>query len=108
MPKARAWGGFELAFALIDPNAIGRFEIIAHINIRTPVAIEVAHHHRKAPIKRRQLQGLAVFIQECAASPGNGGEMAMTIVQIKRVRLAVFFMIESALSTRHGNIEVKS
>ena len=52
------------AFAVVDPDAVFGGKIVADINVRRAVAIEVAKHHRQSPVVRRFRQSLSFFIEK--------------------------------------------
>src|SRR2546422_5657065 len=85
-----------MAFGIIDPKPIGRLEVVANINIRGAIAVEVAEHRCQTPVKRRLGQGLAILIQKSSVGPGERCEMAFAVIVIEDVGFAVFLVDESA------------
>ncbi len=55
LAKRQARQRAKSAFALVDPDAVGRVKIIADVEIGKPIAVDIAEHHREPPIKRRLL-----------------------------------------------------
>ena len=51
----RPWNGAKPPGAVVDPDAVGPVkEIVAHVNVRQAVAVDVAEHHAQAPVGRRR------------------------------------------------------
>src|SRR5207247_8081364 len=75
--------------AIIESDTIRTPEIVADVDIRRSIPIEVAKHDRQSPILRTRRQGLAVFIQKISAAPRHGRKMSLAVVEIKRIDLAV-------------------
>ena len=57
LTKAQGRGGAEMAMAVIEPDTIGSLEIIADVNIRGAIAIQIAKGDGESPIERRPGQG---------------------------------------------------
>ena len=45
--------GAEVAVAIVDPDAIGREQVVANVNVRCAVAVHVSEHRRQTPVVRR-------------------------------------------------------
>src|SRR6266571_5147382 len=65
-------------------------KIIAHVKIRSTIAVQIAEHSRKAPVARWFGEGLAVFVKKRAFGPRHLGEFAATQIAIEQMRLTVF------------------
>lgn len=84
-------GGFAKATAaIVDPEAIGHLEIVADVEIRGAVAVDVAHLGAEAVIKGRGF-GLAVGADEELGVPGDGGESALAIIEVEDAGFTDFF-----------------
>src|SRR6266542_5605234 len=100
-----------MAAAVIDPNSVGRVEIVADIDIRVAVAVEVAHLDSEAIVPWRAL-GFALFVEKKLRVPGNRPESSFAIVQIKHIRLAHFLQTPFnefqavGVATRHHPLSV--
>src|SRR6266571_1575329 len=107
--QSEARKGLESAFAGIDPDAVGRLEIVADIDIGSAIAVHIAKHHREAPVIRWLGERLSVFVQEVSAGERKGSEPSAAIVEVKRVRFPVFLERaiggdgESSYQVRIGN-----
>ena len=80
----------EFAVALIDPKPVRRLKIVANINVRPAVLVDIADHHRQAQIPKRLPDRLAVFVEPIAVRPVDVGEVAATVVEVEKIRLADF------------------
>ena len=74
------WQRLEPPPAVVDPNPVGRPEIIADVKVGKPVAIQVAKRGSQPPIERRLGQRPALFIAEAASDPGHRSEVSCAIV----------------------------
>src|SRR5207245_8682298 len=89
--QGQAVYGAELPLAIIDPDAVRREQIVAHVYVRGPVAVQIVKLDRQPPVARRLRQRLSVFIQEKAAiGEGERREMSLAAVEIEDIDLAVF------------------
>src|ERR1041385_4165850 len=77
---------FELPMTIVDPDPVRRITVIADIYIRGAVTVDVAEHHREAPIVGEG-HGMALFIRK-SVGPGGCFEMAAAIVEVEHVRFA--------------------
>ena len=82
--------GPEDALALVDPDSVGRLEVIANVEIGAAVSVHVPKHGGQPPVIRRLGQALAVLVEEGAGGEGDGSEPAAAIVEIEAIRLAMF------------------
>src|SRR6266704_7190086 len=73
---------------VVDPDSVASHEVVAHVQVRLAVVVEVAEHRAQSPIQRRLAQGLALFIQKSALGERYQLEPAITRVAVERVRLA--------------------
>src|SRR5437016_8708692 len=76
--------------AVVYPDAVRREEIVADVDVRRPIPIDVAEHNRKTPIPRNSRERLSRFNQEDPVGPWYRFEMAFTVVQIQNIRLPQF------------------
>ena len=79
----------KTAFAIIDPNAVGRLEIVAHIDIGSTVAIEVVKLDGQPHVPRHSGEGQPVGIAKGAFRPWHCCEPAFAVVEVEHVRFAV-------------------
>ena len=79
-----------MAPAVVDPDAVGRLEIVAHVNVGRAVAVDVAEHDRQSQVARRVAQRMAVGCEKRAVRPGDRSELALAVIQIEHVRRAQF------------------
>src|SRR2546428_14176815 len=80
----------EMTVTVVDPDAIGRPVIIANVNVREPIAIQVAECRGESPIQGRSAERFGGFVEECSAGPWDLNEMSFPVVEIKNIRLAEF------------------
>ena len=76
----------ELTPTLIDPDAIGRRVVIADIQIRGAIAIDIAEHHRQTPIPIGR-QRLSLRIRKRAGLVLDGPEPALPLIEVQPVHL---------------------
>src|SRR5437667_8683533 len=76
----------KVAMAIVYPAAVRREGIVAHVNIRGPVAIDIAEHNRQPLVPRRGGQRFAFLVQKCAVGPRNRPEIPAAIVEEERIR----------------------
>ena len=93
--------GPEPALAVIDPSAVGRMKIVAHVNVRGTVSGEIVEPHAEPPVAKRLLQGSSVFIEKGAIGKGQRGEPPAAIVEVETIRFAVLddFPAETQIET---------
>ena len=75
----------EMAAAIPQPQPVRRLKIVADIDIRSAVAIDVADLHRQ-PEVTGHFGRLPVGIGECFF-PGQGSEVTVTVIQEYHVRI---------------------
>ena len=74
------------SFPGIDPDAIRRGVVVADIEVRNPVPIDVAKHHRQPPVAiRRNRHALLVGVS--ALLELDGGEVSLAVVAIQPMHL---------------------
>ena len=79
------------ALPLVDPDPVGRLEVVAHVEIGPSVAVHVTEHRRQPPVVRRLGQAPAVLVEKGTGGERHRREGAPAIVQIQAVRLAVLY-----------------
>ena len=95
----------ELTPTLIDPDAIGRRVVIADIQIRGSIAIDIAEHHRQTPIPIGRYR-LSLRIRKRAGLVLDSPEPALPLIEVQPVylgqlaHLAVGQRLEAALPFR--------
>ena len=82
--------GAKLSFAIVDPDTIFAGKIVAEINVRRAVVVDVAKHHRQSPVVRRFLQRLSLFIKKRSVGKRNRSELPTAFVAQKHISFAVF------------------
>src|SRR5436309_2502056 len=80
----------EVAMPVIDPDSIRGLKIVAHIDVRKAVAIEVVEHDREAQIPRRAFERFALLSQKRPIRPRHWRENSLAVIEVKHVRLAQF------------------
>src|SRR5438128_8148490 len=78
----------KVAMAIVYPAAVRREGIVAHVNIREPVAIDIAEHYRQPLVPRRSGQRFAILVQKGAVGPRNRLETPPAIIEVKRIRFS--------------------
>src|SRR5207249_6899998 len=61
--------GAKMPVTIVDPTAIRRKRIVANVNVRITIAVEVAKQHRQSLIPRSLRERLSVFVKECSIGP---------------------------------------
>jgi hypothetical protein len=69
VPDGQVRSGAKVSATIVDPDAIRRKKVVAHINIRRAVAVDVTKHRRQAKIIRRQYKRPSLFIEKCSVCP---------------------------------------
>ena len=64
-------------------------EIVAHVEIRPSVTIQVAEQGAQPPVGWRGFQFPPVLIQECALGPGNGGEVSAPLIEVEEISFSL-------------------
>ena len=94
-------GSAKMSPTVVQPKTVmGVGEITAHIEVGCAVAIQVAGHHREAPILGWRGERLARLVEERAAGPGHRGEFSAAIVPIKNVRFAFLDGFDAAVGSQ--------
>ena len=101
-----------MTFPVVEPQPVGCPKVVAHVDVRRPVAVQIAECHRIAPIPRRASQRFAVFVQKCPVGPGQRREMALPVVEIYQAGFAV--LLKNSIGEdeavpqrrRHGHLAV--
>src|SRR5437867_4918933 len=97
-----------MTVARINPNTVWRTEIVADINVRQTIAIQIPQHNRKSPVIRRLRERFAILIDEGSISKRNGSEVRVSVVFVEDIRLTVlshftiWVKVESANQIRLG------
>src|SRR5690348_1477838 len=85
LPRNRA----EFTVTVAEPPAIRILEVVADINVRLAVAIDVANNRGETQLPRRLGQWRPGFIEESTVGPGLLSEPAMAVIQIISARFAI-------------------
>ena len=80
----------EFPPAVIDPDAVRREQVVADINVRRTVAVEVVKLRRETPVPRRVGQRHPIFIEERTVRERPRLEMSSAVVEIQDIRFAEF------------------
>src|SRR5207302_1808583 len=90
MPKAEWIDGPKSPFPRIDPNSIGaRGIVVANIQVRNSVSIEIAKHHRQSPVPVWRNR-FPFLVHEHARLKLNGSKMPLPIVAVQSVHFWQF------------------
>ena len=79
--------GAEGPRAVVQPEHVGILEVVAHVQIRRAVPIDVGELGGQAEVLRRGGERLAVLVAEPARGPRDEREMPLAVVQIEGVRI---------------------
>jgi len=101
LPHIVAGGCTELPRPVTEPDMIRAFKVVAYIQIRPSVPVEVLKAHSQRPVQRGPLEGVARLIQKCPLRPIRGGKGAGTIINIQHVRLSQLHQHQPAALTDH-------
>ena len=77
--------------ALVEPNPIGRLEIIADVQVRLPIAIEITKLRRQPPFKRRMREGFARRVQKGPLGPRHRHPSVASIIAVEDIGFTQFF-----------------
>src|SRR5262249_55791042 len=77
----------EIAPAVIDPDPVCGPEVVADIKVRAAVAVQITKTGCLSPVQGRGAELAAGLVPESALCPGERGEMATAVVQVKDVRV---------------------
>ena len=93
-----------MPMAVIDPHSVRRPVIIADVNVRGAIAVEVPKRGGEPPIPGRFRQRKALFIKKGTVGPTNRREPPLAIVKQELVGLAVF--VKTALQDHQAVLEM--
>ena len=82
VPQGQPGDGAKTAMAVVDPDSIRRMKIIADIQIRRVIVVEIPEHRCQSPIVRRLGDRLAFLVQERPVGPGNRLETPLALVAV--------------------------
>ena len=71
---------------MIDPDPVGRIKIVADVDVREPVPVDVPEHDRETPIIRRFGQRFSVLVEKRSAGERNRHEICPALVAIEYIR----------------------
>ena len=91
LPNGQAVDRAKDALPLVDPDPVGRLEVVAHIEIGPSVAVHVTEHGRQPPVVRRLGQVPSVLVEKRPGGERYRREVAPAIVQVQAVRLPVLY-----------------
>ena len=75
------------AFAVVDPKAVRSPIIIANVEVRPAISVDIPERGGKAPIFGGRRQWFSGFVQESFV-PKNFAEVTLPVVKVKKVGLA--------------------
>ena len=73
----------------VEPKAVRRLEIVAQIQVRPTIIVEVTKKHTESPIVRRRNQGLSRFVEKRAAGPAHRNKLPRSFVQEEGIGFTV-------------------
>ena len=79
----------EMAATVVEPDAIFGLKIVADVNIRSAVFVQVTEYDRKAPIIGWCFDRPAFLIQKVSVRPAHRDKLPMTVVVIEHVGFTV-------------------
>ena len=82
--------GAEASAALVDPEAVGGPVVVADVDVRQQIIVEVAEGGGQAPVAGWVDECRSGFVEEGAIGPIDGSEPSVTVVEQELIRLAVF------------------
>ena len=74
--------------AVVQPEPVGSLKIVANVDVRQTVAVDVTNLHSQSKV-RRWRDRTPIFISK-SGFPRNGREVCLVIVQVKHIRFAIF------------------
>ena len=77
--------------ALVEPEAVGRLEVVADIQVGFPVAVQVAELRRQAPFEGGMPQGIPRGIEERPLGPWHGHPAVAAVVAIQDIGFTQLF-----------------
>ncbi len=100
--------GVESPLSIIDPEAIRRLEIVAHVNVRRSVAVDIAEHDREPPVKRRLRQRPPMLVKKRALGERHRYKPSRTLIPQQHIRLPVLVVGESASAGLFADLEIEA
>ena len=89
------------SLTIIQPKPVSRTKVIvADINIRRPIAVEIAEHHGQSPLLWRGTEGFARFIQKRAVGPGDGCKPPVALVAVENVGFPFLDHLDLAVAVK--------
>src|SRR5207249_2689051 len=85
--QGRAWHGAETAMTVVEPGTVGGLKIVADIDVRKAILVNIADLHGQAKVQRSGGYALVIFIAK-KLRPLHRCEMAPAIVEIEHVLLS--------------------
>ena len=79
--------GAEGPRAVVQPEHVGILEVVAHVQIRRAVPIDVGELGGQGEVLRSGSQRLSVLVQEAARGPRDEREVPRTVVQVETIRI---------------------
>ena len=100
-------GGRLESLATVEPQPVGPVdEIIAHVQVRLMVAVEVAEHHRQTPVPGGIAQGLSALVQKQSDIPRSHHHVRPTPVDVERVGFSPFQDLEVAVEGGDSEVAI--
>ena len=91
--------GPKLHPALVQPDPVLLIEVVADVNIRQTVLIDVPNHHRQTPVIQWRRQRLPFFIEKGPAGKADRLPVCPSDVPIKRIHLPVLIHPAARINT---------
>jgi hypothetical protein len=82
--------GAEPTVALIDPDPVGRLEVVGDVKVRGTVTVEIAEHGGEPPIVEILLERPALLIQERALGERYGREPKAAFIAEQQIGFPIF------------------
>src|SRR5438552_8650749 len=73
VPQRQAVGGLEMTGAVVQPEPVGSLKIVANVDVRQTVAVDVTNLHSQSKV-RRWRDRTPIFISK-SGFPRNGREV---------------------------------
>ena len=86
----------EIAMAIVDPELIRIFVVVAHVEVRRAVAVHVVKPRGEGEVIRIVRQGLAVLVDKTRTGDGHAREVAVTVVHEEQVRIGALGAYDAA------------
>ena len=90
LPEGQRRNLAKVSGAIVDPAAILGEAVVGNEQIRGVIAVHVAENHAQALVAVRPGERLAGVCPETAIGPVQQRKPAVSVVQVKLIRLAVF------------------